>query len=46
MIFYVDDLLNIVFKTKEDMDDINLIYRLKDSFGSPDQYLGVNIENL
>ena len=34
---YVDDLLHIGFKPKEDMDVLNMIYRLKEIFGSPDR---------
>ena len=44
MICYVDDLSQIGFKPKEDMDALNMIYRLKEGFGPPDQYLGANIE--
>ena len=29
MLCYVDDMLHIGFKTKEDMDALNMIYRLK-----------------
>ena len=46
MLCYVDDLLHICFKPKEDMDALNMIYRLKEGFGSPDQYLGSNVEEL
>ena len=28
------------------MDALNMIYRLKDGFGPPDQYLGDNVEEL
>ena len=42
MLCYVDEFLHICFKSKEDMDALNLIYRLKEGFGSPDQYLGAN----
>ena len=44
MLCYVDDLLHIVFNPKEDPDDLNLIYRLKDGFDPPEQYLGANTE--
>ena len=43
---YVDDLLQICFKPKEDMDALNMIYRLKEGFGPPDRYLGANVEKL
>ena len=46
MICYVDDLLTVGFKTKEDMDVLNLIYNLKEVFGPPDQYLGANVEKV
>ena len=44
MICYVDELLHIGFNPKEDMDVLNIIYRLKEVFGPPDQYLGTNVE--
>ena len=44
MICYVDDLLHICFKPKEDMGALNMIYWLKEGFGPPEQYLGVNVE--
>ena len=44
MLFYVDDLLHIYFKPKEYMDVLNMIYRLKKSFGPPGRYLGANDE--
>ena len=40
---YVDDLLHISFNSKEDMDALNMIYWLKEGFGTPDQYLGANV---
>ena len=43
---YVDDLLQIGFKPKEDMDEFNTIYRLKEGFGPPDLYLGANVEKV
>ena len=36
IICYGDDLLHIGFKPKEDMDALNMIYWLKESFGPPD----------
>ena len=39
---YVDDFLHISFNPKEDMDDLNIIYQLKEDFGPPDQYIGAN----
>ena len=46
MLCYVDDLLHIGFKPKEDMDALNMIYRLKEGFGPPDRYLGANVEKV
>ena len=46
MLHYVDDLLYIFFKPKEDMDALNTIYRLKKGFGPPYRYLGVNVEKV
>ena len=46
MICYVVDLIHIGFKPKEDMDVINMIYRLKEGFGPPDRYLGANVEKV
>ena len=36
MLCYVDNLLHIGFNPKEDMDALNMIYWLKESFGPPD----------
>ena len=46
MLCYVDYLLHIGFKPKEDMYALNMIYRLKEGFGTPDQYLGANVEKV
>ena len=46
MLCYVDKLLHIVFKPKEDMDALNMIYRLTEGFGPPDRYLGANVEKV
>ena len=46
MICYVDDLIHIGFKPKEDMDVLNTICWLKEGFGQPDQYLGANFEKV
>ena len=46
MLFYVDDLLHIDFKPKEDMDALHMIYRLNEGFGPPDLYLGANVEKV
>ena len=46
MICYLYNLLHIFFKSKEDMDALNTIYRLKEVFGSPDRYLGTNVEKV
>ena len=46
ILFYVDDLLPIGFKPKEEMDALNMIYRLKEGFGTPGRYLGANFERV
>ena len=46
IICYIDDLLHIGFNPKEDMDVLNMIYRLKEGFVPPDQYLGANVEKV
>ena len=46
MLCYVDDLLHIGFKTKEDINALNMIYWLNESFGPPDRYLGAKIEKV
>ena len=46
ILYYVDDLLQIGFNPKEDMDEFNTIYRLKEGFGPPDLYLGENVEKV
>ena len=43
---YIDDFIHISFQPKEDMDKINIIYRLKECFGTPDRNLGGNVEDL
>ena len=46
MLRYVDDLLHIGFKPKEDMDELNTIYWLKEGFVTPNRYLGTNVEKV
>ena len=46
MIYYVDGLFCIGFKTKEDMDTVNLIYWSNEGFGPPDRYLGANVKKI
>ena len=46
MLYYVDDLIHIGFKPKENMDALNMIYRLKEGFGTPNLYLSTNVERL
>ena len=46
ILLYVDNFLHIYFNPKEDMDALNMIYRLKQGFGTPYQYLGTNVEKL
>ena len=43
---YFYDLIHIGFKPKKDMDALNMIHRLNEGFGLPDQYLGANIEKV
>ena len=43
---YVDDLIQMGFNPKEDMDAFNLMYWLKEGFGPTDRYLGANVEKL
>ena len=46
MLCYVDDLIQKCFNPKEEIDALNMIYRLKEGFGPPDQYLGENVEKV
>ena len=46
MMCYFDDLLHKVFKPKEYMDALNIIYRLKEGFGPPDRYLGASFDKV
>ena len=46
MICYADDLLHIGFNPRKYMDTLNIIYRLKERFGTPDQYIGANFYKL
>ena len=46
MLCYVDELIHICFKPKEDMGALNIIYLLKEVFVPPDAYLGENVEKL
>ena len=46
VIFYVDDLLRVCFKPKEDMDLLNIIYWLNERFGPHDQYTGEYFEKV
>ena len=43
---YVDDLIHVGFNPKEGIDALNIIYLLKEGFGTPDRYLGANVENV
>ena len=43
---YADDLIHIGFKPKEDMDALNIIFWLKEGFGSPDRCLDENVEKV
>ena len=46
MLCYVDGFFHIGFNSKEDMDALNMIYQLKEGFGTPDRYLGANVDNV
>ena len=46
MICYVDELIHIGFKPKEEMDMLNMIYRLKEGFVPPDRHLDANVEKV
>ena len=46
MLCYVGDFLHIYCKPKEDMDGLNVIYRLNEGFVSPNRYLGVNVDKV
>ena len=46
MLVYVDDILHISHNPQEDMKAINQVYRLKDGAGSPDRYLGANVQKV
>ena len=43
---YVDDIIHIDYDTKDFMNIIRAIYRLKDVVGEMDQYLGAKIQKL
>ena len=46
MLVYVDDVIHIAKDSKENMMNINQVYILKEVFGPPDIYLGVNVDNV
>jgi len=46
MLIYVDDVLHIAEDPEEDMAKLGQVYRLKDGVGTPDKYLGGNIEKV
>ena len=46
MLCYVDELIQIGFNPKEDIDDLNIIQQLNEVFGPPDRYLGANVEKV
>ena len=46
MVWCVDYFLYIGFYQKEDIDALNIIYQLKECFGTSDWYLGANVEKL
>ena len=46
MLVYVDDVLQIEKNAQEDMQRLNQIYRLKEVFGTPDRYIGANVDKI
>jgi len=44
MLIYVDDVLQIAEHPEEDMAKLGREYRLEDGVGTPDRYLGGNVE--
>ena len=46
MLVYVYDVLHLVKDAQEDMLKLNQVYQLKEGFGPPDRYLGVNIDKV
>ena len=46
MLCYVHDFLHMGFKPKDDSYALNFISRLKQGFGTPDLYLGENIDKV
>jgi len=46
MLIYVDDVLHVAEDPEEDMKKLGQVYRLNDGVGTPDRYLGGNIERV
>ena len=46
MSIYVDYFLHIAKYAQEDMLKLNQVYRLKGCFGTPDRYLGANVDKV
>ena len=46
ILMYVDDVLHIAEDSEEDMKKFAQVYRLKGGVGTPDRYLGGNIERV
>ena len=46
MLIYVDDMIHFSKEAQEDMLKLNQVYRLKEGFGPPDRYTGVNIDTV
>ena len=46
MLVYVDDVLHVHHDPSFDMKRLSTFYRLKDGVGTPDRYLGANIEKV
>ena len=46
MLLYVDDVLHLANNAQEDMLKLNQVYRLKEGFGTPDRYIGANVDKV
>ena len=46
MLVFFDDVLHLVIDAQEDMLKLNQVYLLKEGFGTPDRYLGANVNEV
>ena len=46
MLYYVDEFPHIGFKPKQYTYALNIIYRLKKGFVTPDRYMGAKVDNI